>query len=71
MQNTSPQDDVPQKLKDLAPEIGRPLSTLQRMCREDRIPHIRYSSRDYRIRRSDLAAWLEANTRGPRALTMN
>ncbi len=65
MHNASPQDDTPQKLKTIAPEIGKPISTLQRWCREDRIPHIRMSARDYRIRRSDLRAWLNSRTRGP------
>ncbi len=65
MHNAPSQDAAPVKLKIIAGELDKPLSTIRRWCRQDQLPHIRFSSRDYRVRRADLQAWLTARTRGP------
>lgn len=46
-------------------ELRKARSTIQRLCREDKLPHVRLSKRDYRIRRNDLEAWMNSRTRGP------
>ncbi len=49
--------------REVAERLGFPLSSVHRMCREDRLPHIRFSARNYRIRLGDLEDWLNQHTR--------
>lgn len=54
-----------------AAELRKARSTIQRLCREEKLPHVRLSPRDYRIRRSDLESWMNSLTRGPQVAAMS
>lgn len=48
---------------EVADQLGATKQTIWGWCRSGKLPHIRLSSRNFRIRQSDLNAFLDARTR--------
>jgi len=61
--NTTQQSNRLLTPEEAAKHIGVTLSTIWRYCREGGLPHIRITSRCYRVRQSDLEAFLNSRTR--------
>lgn len=51
------------KPREVAERTGLKVCTIWEWCRSGKLPHIRFSSRNFRIRECDLEAFLQANTR--------
>ena len=51
------------KISQAAEILQQEKTTVWRLCREGKLPHIRLSARTYRIRRADLEAFINARAR--------
>lgn len=59
--STTPGDLL--KCPQVAQILDQKLATIYAWCRSGKLPHIRLSRRNYRIRRSDLDRFLNSRTR--------
>ena len=50
------------KPADVAAQLGQKTPTIWNWCRSGKLPHIRLSARNFRIRQSDLDQFLAART---------
>lgn len=51
------------KCDEVAQILGQKVATVYSWCRAGKLPHLRLSSRTYRVRRSDLERFLDAAAR--------
>ena len=60
---TTPEENRLLRPADVAAQLGIKRNTVWSYCRDGKLPHIRLSSRNFRIRQRDLNIFLDARCR--------